>query len=59
MQRRRRSAATAAVAVATMTRELSDGATTVTENGTLTLVLRKDRGRWQIASEHYSYKRPQ
>jgi len=50
-------AATAAVAIASMTREVSDGATTVTETGTLTLVLRKDADAWQIASEHYSYKR--
>ena len=50
-------AATAAVAVAAMTREVSDGATTVTETGTLTLVLRKDADAWLIASEHFSYKR--
>jgi len=46
-----------ASAVATMTRELTEGATTVTENGTLTLVLRKQGDRWVIAVEHYSYKR--
>ena len=34
-----------ATAIATMTREISDGITTVTENGALTLVLRKDRRR--------------
>ncbi len=46
-------------AVATMTRELGDGVTTVTENGSLTLVLRKDRtAGWVIVGEHYSYKRP-
>lgn len=49
---------TAAVAVATMTRELSDGVTTVTENGALTLVLRRTADGWQIVQEHYSYKRP-
>lgn len=48
----------AASAVATMTRELTDGTTTVTENGTLTLVLRKTPDGWVISSEHYSYKRP-
>ena len=48
----------AASAVATMTRELSDGTTTVTENGTLTLVLRHTPDGWVISSEHYSYKRP-
>jgi ketosteroid isomerase-like protein len=46
-----------ASAVVTMTRELTDGATTVTENGTLTLVLRNDSGTWVLTSEHYSYKR--
>ena len=48
----------AASAVATMTRELTDGTTTVTEAGTLTLVLRKQGEGWVISSEHYSYKRP-
>lgn len=47
-----------ASAVATMTRELTEGATTVTETGTLTLVLREQAGRWIITSEHYSYRRP-
>jgi ketosteroid isomerase-like protein len=47
-------------AVATMTREVSDGTTAVTEYGALTLVLVTDRtaGHWKIAVEHYSYKRP-
>jgi ketosteroid isomerase-like protein len=48
----------AASAVATMTRELTDGTTTVTEQGTLTLVLRRTDAGWVISSEHYSYKRP-
>jgi ketosteroid isomerase-like protein len=48
---------TVASVVATMTRELSEGVTTVTENGTLTLVLRKQGGGWVITTEHYSYKR--
>jgi uncharacterized protein (TIGR02246 family) len=48
----------AAVASATMTRESTDGMTTVTENGVVTLALRKDDTGWVIASEHYSYKRP-
>lgn len=47
----------AAVASATMTRESTDGMTTVTENGVLTLALRRDDPSWVIASEHYSYKR--
>jgi ketosteroid isomerase-like protein len=46
-----------AFAVATMTRELGDNVTTVTETGTLTLVLRKQGPAWLITSEHYSYKR--
>jgi ketosteroid isomerase-like protein len=48
----------AASAVATMTREIGDGVTTVTENGALTLVLRKDESGWKIVAEHYSYRRP-
>lgn len=48
----------AAAALATMTREISDGVTTVTENGALTLVLRRGGDGWQIVQEHYSFKRP-
>jgi len=48
----------AAVASGMMTRESTDGTTTVTENGVLTLALRKDDAGWVIASEHYSYRRP-
>ncbi|CAN5529784.1 hypothetical protein BH11MYX1_BH11MYX1_55530 [soil metagenome] len=52
-------APTAAFGVATMTRELGDGVTTVTEYGSLTLVFRKDpNAGWLIVGEHYSYKRP-
>jgi ketosteroid isomerase-like protein len=47
----------AAAAVALMTRETTDGMTTITENGVLTLVLRKDDAGWVIVAEHYSYKR--
>jgi uncharacterized protein (TIGR02246 family) len=47
----------AASAVATMTRERSDATTTVTETGTLTVVLRRVDDRWLIAAEHYSYRR--
>ena len=50
-------APTVATAAATMTREVGDGVTTVTENGALTLVLRKDADGWKIVAEHYSYKR--
>jgi uncharacterized protein (TIGR02246 family) len=49
---------TSAAATATMTREVSDGVTTVSENGALTLVLRRGADGWQIVQEHYSYKRP-
>ena len=48
----------AASAAATMTRELTDGTTTVAESGTLTLVVRRTAEGWVISSEHYSYKRP-
>lgn len=48
----------AAVAYAMMTRESSDGITTVTEHGPVTFALRKDEPGWVIAGEHYSYKRP-
>jgi ketosteroid isomerase-like protein len=41
-----------------MTREISDGITTVTENGALTLVFEKTHDGWQIVAEHYSYRRP-
>ena len=50
--------ATGATVVATMTREVSDGVTTVTEQGALTLVLRRGADGWQIVQEHYSYRRP-
>ena len=48
---------TSAVATASMTRELGDGVTTITESGALTLVLRKEGDLWLIVAEHYSYKR--
>jgi ketosteroid isomerase-like protein len=59
---------TVAFAIATMTREISDGVTTVTEDGAVTLVLRRECDpeqkaegacptRWVIVGEHYSYKR--
>ncbi len=51
-------APTVATATATMSREISDGVTTVTEQGVLTLVLRKDEAGWKIVVEHYSYRRP-
>ena len=46
-----------ATVVATMTREITEGAATTTERGTLTLVLRHDGDAWLIALEHYSYRR--
>ena len=48
---------TAAVATAAMTREQGDEVTTVTENGALTIVLRREGDSWLIVTEHYSYKR--
>ncbi|HUS30731.1 MAG TPA: nuclear transport factor 2 family protein [Kofleriaceae bacterium] len=48
---------TSAVATASMTRELGDGVTTITESGALTVVLRKEGDLWLIVAEHYSYKR--
>jgi ketosteroid isomerase-like protein len=48
----------AAVATGVMARESTDGATTVAENGVLTLVLRRDDPGWVIVAEHYSYRRP-
>lgn len=47
-----------ASAVATMSRELVSGTTTITEQGALSLVLRQRAGGWVIAAEHYSYRRP-
>ena len=49
--------ATAATATASMTRELGDEVTTVTETGALTMVLRRDGEQWVIVTEHYSYKK--
>ncbi|HRC56731.1 MAG: nuclear transport factor 2 family protein [Myxococcales bacterium] len=44
-----------ATVVARMTREISDGVTTVNEDGTLTLALRQAGQTWAIISQHYSY----
>jgi ketosteroid isomerase-like protein len=44
-----------AAVTATMTREISDGVTTVTEGGIVTFGLRARGGAWSIVSEHYSY----
>jgi len=48
---------TSATATASMTREVGDEITTVTESGALTIVLRKEADAWLIVTEHYSYKR--
>lgn len=42
---------------ARLTREISDGAVTVTDEGFLTLTFAhaRDGDRWEIVSEHYSY----
>ena len=49
--------ATSATATASMTRELGDDVTTVTESGALTMVLRRDAEQWVIVTEHYSYRK--
>src|SRR5207245_1506892 len=43
-----------ATVVATITRELSDGVTSVAETGALTLVVHRDPDGWRIVTEHYS-----
>jgi uncharacterized protein (TIGR02246 family) len=50
-------APTAAVAIATMTRDSGDATTMIHEYGALTLVLTKTDAGWRIVSEHYSYRR--
>jgi ketosteroid isomerase-like protein len=47
----------AATVTAVMTRELGDDVTTVTDTGALTMVLRRERDRWVIVAEHYSYRK--
>lgn len=44
-----------AVVVGRLQREISDGVTSVAEDGTLTLTLRQDGAAWVIVSQHYSY----
>lgn len=44
-----------AVVSARMTRETSDGVSTLTEDGPLTLALRLDGTSWRIVAQHYSY----
>jgi uncharacterized protein (TIGR02246 family) len=45
-----------AVVNATLTREINDGVSSLTERGTLTLVVRSGAdGTWVIVTEHYSY----
>lgn len=41
---------------AAMAREISDGTTTVTEAGILTLILERDSGAWRIVAQHFSYR---
>ena len=47
-----------ATAVTTLSREISDGTTTVSEQGPLTLVLHNAGDGWRIVAEHLSYRRP-
>ena|SRR5579883_2512778 len=49
-------APTVAHLTATLTREVQAGATTVTEHGTVTVVMEKRGDAWLIVAEHYSYK---
>jgi uncharacterized protein (TIGR02246 family) len=44
-----------AIAVASIDRDVSDGAVTTTEHGVVTLVLHREPGKWLVVSEHYSY----
>lgn len=44
-----------AVVTARLARTVSHGPTSVREEGTLTLVLRRDAGGWVIAGEHFSH----
>lgn len=44
-----------AVVSARMTRETSDGVSTLTEDGPLTLAMRLDGASWRIVAQHYSY----
>lgn len=48
---------TGATATASVTRELGDEVTMVTEYGALTMVLRRDGDAWVIVTEHFSYKK--
>jgi hypothetical protein len=41
---------------AQLAREISDGVTTIVEEGRLTLALRLENERWVIVSEHFSYR---
>lgn len=41
---------------AAMAREISDGTTTVTEAGILTLFFERDSGAWRIVAQHFSYR---
>ncbi len=44
-----------AVVNARMTRETSDGVSTLTEDGPLTLAMRLEGTSWRIVAQHYSY----
>lgn len=45
----------AAVVTAGMDREVSDGVTTISERGVVTLVLRAEGESWLVVAEHYSF----
>ncbi len=41
---------------ARLTREISDGAVTVSDTGYLTLTFARSGAAWEIVAEHYSYR---
>jgi ketosteroid isomerase-like protein len=51
-------AGTSVVVTAALAREITEGAATASDTGTLTLVLTRDGARWVVLAEHFSF-RPQ
>ncbi len=43
------------IVTAAMDREVSDGVTTISERGVVTLVLRAEAESWVVVAEHYSF----
>ncbi len=44
-----------AILTATRTSSIGDGSVSVTETGTLSLVLQNREGKWMVVAEHFSY----